>query len=103
MWKNAGKPRTKSEYEREVDAGPSSQLADSPQKTSAPVNCGEIAQLSVNRGVASSNLARGANLLLNCQTLTTAFGTLGTTSPSLDLARPVEYFARAGVICLDSR
>ena len=47
----------------------SSQLADPPRKTPAPPNRDEVTQVAVNRRVASSNLARGANLLLVFQML----------------------------------
>ena len=68
--KMGDKSRTKSEYGREVASRLSSQLSDSPRKTPAPANRDLITHKAINRRVASSNLARGANLIfhpsLNC-------------------------------------
>ena len=48
----------------------SSQPADSPRKTPALANRGVVTQVLINRRVASSNLAQGANLLILLQSFT---------------------------------
>jgi len=48
----------------------SSQFADFLRLVPTPASSDEVGRSAVNRRVASSNLARGANLLLNLQMLT---------------------------------
>jgi hypothetical protein len=56
LWKVANK----SEYGREVGSRASSQLTDSPRKTSAPVKCNKTTRMPVNRtlGITGQNCAR---------------------------------------------
>jgi hypothetical protein len=93
---NGGKMRTKGEQRRRNRfIRFSRNLADFLRLGPTPTSSDEVGGSAVNRRVASSNLARGANLLLIFQTLTTAsdsgeFGTLGTTStvPAFGNSKP---------------